>query len=54
MAEKILSCIDCGVKACRGKGGEYPAFCPSVKLEPELLQLAESGVTDFCLMQIPD
>ena len=38
MAEKILSCIDCGVKACRGKGGEYPAFCPSVNLEPELLQ----------------
>lgn len=38
MAEKIHSCIDCGIKACRGKGGEYPAFCPSQKLEPELLQ----------------
>ena len=38
MAEKTLSCIDCAVKACRGRGGEYPAFCPSKHLEPELLQ----------------
>ena len=38
--DKKLSCIDCAVRACRGKGGEYPDFCPSRELDPALLQKA--------------
>jgi len=40
MTKKTLSCVDCSVKACRGKGGEFPEFCPSKGLEPELLDAA--------------
>ena len=32
------SCIDCGVTACNGKSKNYPAFCLSKTLDPELLQ----------------
>ena len=40
MSEKQLSCVDCSVKACRGKGGENPAFCPTRHLDPQLLEEA--------------
>jgi uncharacterized metal-binding protein len=40
MAEEKLSCVDCAIKACRGKGGEYPAFCPTRHLDPQLLEEA--------------
>ena len=37
MVKENLSCVDCSVKACRGKGGEYPEFCPTKNLDPALL-----------------
>ena len=44
MAEEKLSCVDCAIKACRGKGGEYPAFCPTRHLDPQLLEEAMEQV----------
>lgn len=29
------SCIDCAVRACRGKGGSYPEFCETVHMDEE-------------------
>ncbi len=34
--EEKPSCVDCGVRACRGMGGEYPPFCLTAKLDGAL------------------
>ena len=33
-----LSCIDCGTRACRGKGGTYPEFCLTTHMEKNLVE----------------
>lgn len=40
MGKERLSCVDCAVRACRGKGGEYPPFCLTTHLDPALRQEA--------------
>ena len=37
MEPSELTCVDCASRACRGKGGEYPAFCRTTQMDPELL-----------------
>lgn len=37
MQEHTLTCADCAIRACRGKGGEYPEFCLTAHLDPALL-----------------
>lgn len=38
--ETKISCIDCAVTACNGKGGMFPDFCPTCELDPEKLESA--------------
>lgn len=40
MGKERLSCVDCAVRACRGKDGGYPEFCLTTHLDPALRQEA--------------
>lgn len=37
MSDVNLSCVDCGSRACRGRGGTAPEFCLTDHMDPELL-----------------
>ncbi len=45
MDTRELSCVDCGIKACRGMGGEYPEFCLTKELAPELREKSAELLT---------
>ncbi|MCC8028221.1 MAG: hypothetical protein LIO75_00170 [Lachnospiraceae bacterium] len=34
------SCIDCTVGNCNREDGQYPPFCPSTHMDPDLLAAA--------------
>ena len=40
--EEIRSCVDCYSPACNGEAAESPEFCPYLRCEDSLFEIAES------------
>ena len=38
MQERVMSCIDCGVKNCDKMDKTYPDFCLTTNMDPEVYQ----------------